>query len=190
MPPILPRNPFFLSIAFFIFIVGVSATEECLAGKNAQSWILHGEELSAGGKHQEASQAFQKAVQVDPVSEDAYLHLGNSYYELGSYEAAADAFRHVLKINPANGTAQFYLGLSLIQQKKYDESIPHFEKAGRLDSDFRQLSLFYIGKAHSEFGNLQAASEAWQQAIEVDPKTDIALKTQALIDTVAHKKDE
>ena len=131
-------------------------------------------------RHQRAVQAFQQAIQIDPAPETAYLSLGNSHYELGSY-AAADAFPHVLQINSANGTAMFYLGLSLVQQKKYAESIPYFEKAGALDTDFKQLSLFYIGEAQSELGNNEDASETWQRAIKVNPTTDIARKTGTLI---------
>ena len=93
-----------------------------------------------------------------------------------------------MKINPANSSALFYLGLSLIQQKKYAESIPYFEKAGTLDSDFKQLSLFYIGKAHSELGNLQEASETWGRSIKVNTTTDIARKTGTLIKKLTRKK--
>ena len=180
------RNP--LLIAFFVFVAGPLGTAECLAEESARSWILRGQELSENDRHQEAVQAFKQAVEIDPISEEAYLNLGNTYYELGSYDAASDAFRHVTEINPANSTALFYLGLSLIQQKKYAESIPYFEKAGTLDSDFKQLSLFYIGEAQSELGNTQEASETWKRAIKVNPTTDIARKTGTLINKLTQKK--
>ena len=167
MIPISFRYLFLL--AFFVLVSGTLGPAEGLAEENSQSWLLRGKELSESGQYQKAVQAFQQAIQMEPASEEAYLHLGNSYFELGSYDAAADAFHHVLKINPSHSTALFYLGLSLIQQKKYAESIPYFEKAGALDSDFKQLSLFYIGEAQSELGNLQEASETWRRAIKVNP---------------------
>jgi tetratricopeptide (TPR) repeat protein len=176
-------------LAFFVLVSGALGTAEGLAEENARSWFLRGKELSESGQYQKAAQAFQQAIQMGPASEEAYLHLGNSYFELGSYDAASDAFRHVLKINPDNSTALFYLGLSLSQQKKYEESIPYFEKAGALDSDFKQLSLFYIGEAQSELGNLQEASETWRRAIEVNPSTDIARKTGTLIKKLTQEKN-
>jgi tetratricopeptide (TPR) repeat protein len=177
-----------LLVTIFIFVAGAFGTPECLAEENSRSLILRGEKLHKSGQYQEAVQTFQQAIQIDPASEEAYLNLGNSHYELGSYASADDTFRHVIKINPTNSTALFYLGLSLSQQKKYVESIPYFNKAGMLDSDFEQLSLFYIGRAHSETGDPQKAIEIWERAIEVDPTTDIAKKTEALMGKMTQEK--
>lgn len=171
----------FMATGVLVPAVGLSVEED------ARSWLLRGQELSERGQYQEAVRAFQRAVQIDPASETAYLSLGNAQYELGSYEDATEAFRHVIKINPNNSTALFYLGLSLVQQKKYAESIPYFKKAGALDSDFQQLSLFYIGEAQSELGNLREASDTWQRAIKVNPTTDIARKTGTLIKRLTQK---
>jgi tetratricopeptide (TPR) repeat protein len=187
---VLTFSRYLFLLAFCVLVTGVLGTGEAMAEESSRSWLLRGNELSERGQYQEAARAFQQAVQVDPASEIAYLSLGNSHYELGSYAAATDAFQHVLQINPANGTAMFYLGLSLVQQKKYAESIPYFEKAGALDSDFQQLSLFYIGEAQSELGNLQEASDTWQRAIKVNPSTDIARKTGTLIKKLTQKESK
>ena len=186
MTPISSRN--LLLIIILAFVTGTLGTAECLAEGNARFWILRGKAFNESYRYKEAAQAFKKAVEMDPASEEAHLHLGNSYFEIGSYVAAAEAFRDVLKINPANSTALFYLGLSLSQQKKYAESIPYFEKAGTLDSDFEQLSLFYIGQAHSELGDTQKATETWKRAIIINPTTDIARKTEALIEKMTQEK--
>ena len=179
---------YLLWLAFFVLIPGALGVAESFAEENSLSLLLRGKELSEKGQHKQAVQVFQKATQMDPASEESYLGLGNSNYELESYEAAADAFKHVLKINSTNSTALFYLGLSLVQQKKYAESIPYFEKAGILDPDFKQLSLFYIGEAQSELGKLQEASETWRQTIEVNPSTDIARKTGTLVKKLTQEK--
>ena len=180
-----------LSVAILVVAATLAlGTVECLAEENARFWILRGKVFNESHQYKEAVQAFKQAVEMDPASEEAYLHLGNSYFEIGSYDAASDAFRHALTLNPANSTAQFFLGLSLIEQKKYADSIPYFEKAGTLDSDFKQLSLFYIGEAQSELGNLQKASETWGRAIKVNPTTDIARKAGTLVKKVTQRKDK
>jgi tetratricopeptide (TPR) repeat protein len=175
-------------LAFFVLATVALGAVDSLAEEDSQSMLLRGRELSDKGQHQKAVQVFQKVIQKDPASEEAYLGLGNSQYELGSYATAADALRNVVKINPKNSTALFYLGLSLIQQKKYAESIPHFAKAGSLDDDFKQLSLFYIGEAQTELGNIQKASETWNRAIKVNPSTDIARKTGTLVKKLTQEK--
>ena len=181
---------FLFLLSFLVLLIGLLGAVEGLAEEPSQSLLLRGKALSESGQHEEAVRAFQQAIQKDPGSEDAYLGLGNSHYELESYEAAADAFRYVLKTNPNNSTALFYLGLSLVQQKKYAESIPYFEKAGALDPDFKQLSLFYVGRAHSELGDLEEASDTWRQAIKVNPSTDIARKTGTLVKKLTQKKSK
>lgn len=184
------RNSLFVAILVVVAATLALATVECLAEENARFWIQRGKVFSESHQYKEAVQAFKQAVEMDPASEEAYLHLGNSYFEIGSYDAASDAFKHALTLNPANSTAQFFLGLSLIEQKKYADSIPYFEKAGTLDSDFKQLSLFYIGEAQSELGNLQKASETWGRAIKVNPTTDIARKAGTLVKKVTQRKDK
>jgi tetratricopeptide (TPR) repeat protein len=175
-------------LIFFVLVAGPLGAAKGLAEETVQYWLLQGRELTEIGQNRKAVQAFQQAIEVDPESEEAYLGLGNSYFNLVSYDAATDAFRHVLKINSDNSTALFYLGLSLIQQRKYAESIPYFERAGTLDSDFKQLSLFYIGEAQSELGDLQEASETWKQSIQVNPSTDIARKTGTLVKKLTQEK--
>jgi len=185
---VLNSSRYIFLLAFFVLAPNVLGPTEGLAEENFQSLLLRGGELSEKGQHQQAVKAFQQATQLNPDSADAYLGLGNSYYELESYKDAASAFRQILKNNPNNSTALFYLGLSLIQQKKYSDSIPHFKKAGKLDPDFKQLSLFYIGEAQSELGKLQEASETWKQAIQVNPSTDIARKTGTLVKKLTQEK--
>ena len=187
---ILHFSRYLFLLALFALVPCVFGIAESPAEENPQSLLSRGGELSEKGQHKQAVQVFQKAVEINPASEESYLGLGNSHYQLESYEAAADAFLHVLKINSDNSTALFYLGLTLIQQKKYAESIPNFEKAGTLDPDFKQLSLFYIGEAQSELGKLQEASETWRQTIEVNPSTDIARKTGTLVKNLTQKKSE
>lgn len=188
---ILTFSRYLFLLAFCVLVTSALGTGEVMAAEeSSRSWLLRGNELSEKGQYQEAVRAFQKAVEMDPGSETAYLSLGNSQYELGSYADAANSFEKILKINPNNSTALFYLGLSLVQQKKYAESISYFEKAGALDSDFQQLSLFYIGEAQSELGNLQEASDTWQRAIKVNPSTDIARKTGTLIKKLTQKESK
>ncbi len=182
--------PLPLLVIFYVFVAGAFGTAECMAEENARFWILRGKALNESYRYKEAIKAFKQAVQMDPASEEAHLRLGNSYFEIGSYDAADDAFRQVLTLNPDNSTALFYLGLSLIQQTQYAESIPYFEKAGTLDSDFKQLSLFYIGEAQSELGDPLAASETWRRAINVDPTTDIARNAETLIKKMTQEKGD
>jgi len=181
-----------LRVAFILLLllpsIVVWEVTPCLAEESAQTWIQRGKKLSDNDQHQEAVKAFHRASRLDPTSEMAYLNLGNSLYELESYKAASAAFERVLKINPDNSTALFYLGLTRMTQKEYTEAISYFEKAASLDSDYEQLSLFFIGRAHSEMGNLLKASENWRRAVKVNPTTDIARKTGTLINKLTQKK--
>jgi len=170
--------------------VAVWEVAPCLADDRTAPLIQRGKNLSDSGKHHEAVQVFQQALRLEPGSEIAHLNLGNSLYEIESFEAASDAFERVLEINPDNSTALFYLGLTRMTQKEYTEAISYFEKAASIDGDYEQLSLFFIGRAHSEMGNLVEASENWRRAVKINPTTDIARKTGTLINKLTQKKPQ
>ena len=58
-----------------------------------------GEALVAKRRLQEAAEAFDEAVVVDPRNFRAWSNLGSARYELGQPEAAAEAYQRALDVN-------------------------------------------------------------------------------------------
>ena len=152
------------------------------------SFLLRVWHLSKKGEYQKAITAFQSALELDPSYPGARLNMGIAQFKLQSYDSAIKTFQQILKKDPEDSAALIFLGLSLQGQEQYEKSIGYFEKAGYLDPDFYQLSLFNIGKAHSHLGNFKQATENWNQAIKVDPASEIAAGAKALLNIQGNQK--
>lgn len=113
-------------------------------------------------KNQEAEQAYQKALKLDPAFPEAHFNLGTVYLrQMGLAEAEAE-FRLALKNRPDYVKAYNNLGLALMEMGKFDEAEQNFKKAIELDSSdaMYKENLQYcqsLGKSTKE--NLKGLSE-------------------------------
>jgi len=74
-----------------------------------------GKDLLQLGKVDEAADAFEAALKVDPGCTEAEVNMGVVYYRTGRYEEAARSYREAVRTNP--GFAQAHLGLALAYRK-------------------------------------------------------------------------
>ncbi|MEW5978796.1 MAG: tetratricopeptide repeat protein [Acidobacteriota bacterium] len=78
------------------------------------------------GRLQEAGQAFQSAVRLNPTSAKAHNNLGANYLEQNKPAEAAKEFRQATSLEPANTAAWFNLGICLLragQEAKAEEAL-------------------------------------------------------------------
>lgn len=68
-----------------------------------------GRNLYDQGRYDEAIQAFDRALAVDPNFVDAYVWKGNAYDKIGATESAINAYQNALRIRPDHPEANFYL---------------------------------------------------------------------------------
>jgi tetratricopeptide (TPR) repeat protein len=82
------------------------------------------------GRLQEASSAWGKAVEVDPITPAWNFGLGLSYFFLRQYNQAIEQFRKTLELDSTNINSQEFGTLCLVFQGKYEEAIAAAEKIG------------------------------------------------------------
>jgi len=114
-----------------------------------------GNARSAQGNLDQAVSAFQKAIAIDPLYENAYKELGKAFADHGEMEMALTANRNALEVNPE--FAKAYLPLSRNKKfTQYDDDIRAMEsllsKKGISDDDSVHLA-FALGKAYEDLGN-------------------------------------
>jgi tetratricopeptide (TPR) repeat protein len=105
-----------------------SGTRSLPASVTPEQLVSAGEASLNGGNAQSALPLFQRAVQVDPQSKDAWNDLGLAYLRIGKYSDAVSAFRKQLEVNPADEHAGNYLGAALEQLRDFDGAIAAFRK--------------------------------------------------------------
>jgi tetratricopeptide (TPR) repeat protein len=66
----------------------------------AQDWTNKGVDLYNQGKYDEAIQAYNKAIEIDPLDEVAWSNKGNALDDLGKHDEAIEAYDKAIEINP------------------------------------------------------------------------------------------
>jgi predicted O-linked N-acetylglucosamine transferase (SPINDLY family) len=92
--------------------------------------------LKENGAHQEAVTAFEKALALKPEMAEAYLNLGNIYYELGLADKSRQWFERAQLLKPSDGL-KIRSALSL--PGFYDSQAQIEEARARLAADLERL---------------------------------------------------
>lgn len=152
---------------------------------NADAYYYLGLSLSKLERYSPAATAFENALELNPQLTDVYLSLGIAYYKIKSMDQAEQALKQGVEADPQNSASQFFLGLVYQNKDQDQKSIQYFSKAGELDPDFRQLAFYNVGQAYFNMGRNEDARGAFQQAIDVDPQSDMgeeSLKFLTIVD--------
>jgi tetratricopeptide (TPR) repeat protein len=100
-------------------------------------------------KYVEAIQNYDKAIQLDPKWEFAYIGRGKCKFELGRFFEAIQDYDKAIKLDPSYDDTYELRGDAKVELGQYTEAIKDYEKAYSLDS----YSLFDTHKIY-EIENL------------------------------------
>ncbi|KAI8060077.1 hypothetical protein BC940DRAFT_312921 [Gongronella butleri] len=81
------------------------------------------------GKHQDAIDAFQKSLQLDPNSADAHTNIASAYLMMSKVQPAITHLEKASNFNPLDGEIQFNLGRVYEATGKFDEAKLRLERA-------------------------------------------------------------
>lgn len=125
--------------------------------------------LMADEKMEEAAQAFEQALRIDPGHVDSLLKLGYARFHMDDYNAAMAIYDKVLQIDVTNADAWNLKGLVHYETKNYDKALECVEKA--LDSDPTDGMAWYNKGCYlSILNHVPEAIEALKRSIEIDVK--------------------
>lgn len=146
---------------------GCAATEEEI--KKSQGYYQEGL-ATLPSDRQRAFVSFQKAVQLNPNNKEARYALGHVYAMQGKLAKAEEEFRAAIKIDEDYSEAHTYLGQILASQNRWDEAIKSYRRALANPLYITpDLAWFHLGRALAQKGELQAAMEAFEDALTTSP---------------------
>ncbi|MCE2496591.1 MAG: tetratricopeptide repeat protein [Flavobacteriales bacterium] len=92
---------------------------------------------------------------------NALIRSGNEAYIKGSFDDAEVAYSEALRADGALAKARFNLGDALFRQERLDDALAEFQTAAEIsdDPDLR-------AKSYHNIGNIHAATQQWDQAVE------------------------
>ncbi|MFB3765157.1 MAG: tetratricopeptide repeat protein [Methanotrichaceae archaeon] len=181
-------------IALCILCISVTAQEN-----TTNYWLNEGQSLMANGSFEQAYQAYDKAIQIDPESANAWCGKGFALFELRKYEEAIKAYGKALEIDPKNVDAWSGRGTTLGQIGRYAESLEAYDKAieniGNLPvttNQSKKLSSFWVlkGFVFDLTKRTDEALIAFTKAAEIDPQNVDAWVAKYKILTELGKHDE
>jgi tetratricopeptide (TPR) repeat protein len=117
-----------------------------LVPQNADAWDRIGRYYLLSFSDPDIPQAisdFQRAVKIDPFSEDYWLDLASAYDASGNTLAAQDAYDHAREVYPASALVAWNYGNFLLREEKDTKGMPKF--SARL----RAIPNFYLSQCRA-----------------------------------------
>jgi TolB-like protein/Tfp pilus assembly protein PilF len=122
----------------------------------AHQWT--GELLMAKSQPEEATRAFHRALDLDPLSIPCNLGLGWSLYFGGQNDQAIEQFQKTLEIQPDVPMALYGLGLSFQENNEHQRGLGEFQRA-YVSTGGDIAAVMLMGVTHALRGQRQAAEQ-------------------------------
>lgn len=137
----------------------------------ASTYIEKGWSLLSLGDAAAAEQAFVRAIELAPASNEAESLLGWAQMMQENYDSALLTFHNVLLREPQNAMVRTNVGYICLRKKIYGEAIEHLSRAIRLGDD-KKATLYahlYLGQVYYEREMFDDADVFFRKAIELGP---------------------
>jgi len=110
---------------------------------------------------------------------DAYVNLGNVYFNQAKYNDALNYFNKSLNIHESDLT-YVLVGNTYAAKRDSVNAVKYYQKAINLNPDYA-LAYFNLGSLYSQTRNFTAAEDAFLKTINIDPYFDAAYRNLAII---------
>jgi len=126
---------------------------------------------------QEASESFQKIIELEPNRWDIYFNLGQVLSQQQKYESAIEAYKNAIAINNNYAWSHNNLGIILLHLKKTQEAVNYLSQAIKIENTnpwfYRNLAQAFVRQ-----GNEKKALDCFKQAVQLksdSPELQVAL---------------
>ncbi len=155
--------------------VAKQARNLILTGKYASNsnqaieWYNKGVDLGTLGQYQEAIEAYDQALKINPELTAAWYNKGMDLGTLGRYQEAIEAYDQALKINPEFTEVWSNKGVDLGYLGRYQEAIEAYDQALKINPELT-LVWYNKGVALDNLGRYQEAIVVYDQALKINPR--------------------
>lgn len=124
----------------------------------------------------------EKVVAQDPKNLQAWIQLGNDYFDSNQPQKAISAYGKALEIDPNNPNVLTDQGVMFKNIGWYDKAVANFEKAAQLNPKHVQ-SLYNLGVVYStDLKQPDKAIAAWNRLLQVDSTSPQAQQVKGMIE--------
>ncbi|MDA8414525.1 MAG: tetratricopeptide repeat protein [Desulfobacteraceae bacterium] len=123
----------------------------------------------------------EKIVAQDPKNLNAWISLGNDYFDTEQAQKSIQAYGKALEIEPNNANVLTDQGVMYRKVGWYDKALENFEKAQKLDPKHLQ-SLYNMGLVYAvDMKQPEKAFPLWKKYLQMDPNSPTAMQIKSLM---------
>ena len=124
----------------------------------------------------------EKVVAQDPKNLNAWISLGNDYFDTEQSQKAIDAYGKALEIEPNNPNVLTDQGVMFRKIGQFDKAIANFEKANKVDPKHLQ-SLFNAGIVYAvDMKQPEKAKPYWNNYLKLDSNSPTANQIKSMME--------
>ncbi len=141
-----------------------------------------GPQPATGDNFQARIAEMQQVVARDPKNVEAWIQLGNDYFDTRQSQKAIEAYDRALELRPENPNVLTDQGVMYRDLGQFEKAIAKFQKANEVDPKHVQ-SLYNIGVVYlSDLKQPKKAIEIWNKLIQTAPQSEQATQARAAIE--------
>jgi Flp pilus assembly protein TadD len=138
------------------------------AGHYAEAHTFRGDKLRVAGRHQEAIEEYERALQIEPDYARAHNSLGYELLQAGKVSEAIGHFEQSLRIRPDGSEAHNNLGSAFERQGRMLEAKEQYERALQIDPD-NSSAHNNLANVLMQDGKLEDAVRHYEEALRFKP---------------------
>ena len=129
-------------------------------------------------RHMARIASLQAVVARDPKNVQAWVQLGNDYFDTRQPQKAIEAYGRALELRPDDPDVMTDQGVMYRDLGQFDKAAQNFEQANKINPKHVQ-SIFNLGVVYAhDLGQPKKAEEAWKKVIEVAPQSPQAAQAR------------
>ena len=142
--------------------------------REAESWFQRGLELEEmGAPIEQAVQAYQKVLELNPEAAGALVNLGTIYYRQRRLVEAETYYREAIDADPNYPLANFNLGNLYDEQGRLDEAFRYYRRSLELSPNYADAH-FNLALLCEHIGDNLKAVHHWKSYLKLDGSGDWA----------------
>jgi tetratricopeptide (TPR) repeat protein len=136
--------------------------------RESEAWFQKGLELEeTGAPVDQAIDAYQKVLELNPGAAGALVNLGTIYYRQRKFPEAEKYYRSAIEVDGSYPLAQFNLGNLYDEQGRVKDALDHYRKALTLNPNYADAH-FNLALLCERTGDTLKAVHHWKTYLKLD----------------------
>ena len=150
-----------------------NATADCnkavaLGNAGAEGHVCLGTLANGTGRYEEAATEFQRAIELEPTNDAAYIGLARAFTQQNKLEDAEKTYQRAIGLRPQDSKGYEELGAFYLQQAQYEKAVDMYKRVLQLAPESAG-GYSNLGAAYVYLGRDADAITMFERSIQIRP---------------------